>query len=305
MVFDRSLCHIPAGTVLDENNVRSKGDVIVSDRSQIERNLITEGRIFLGESVVMEGDIVSIGEIRIDKGGRILGNITGDQDIFIGERCKIAGELVVGKNLEIGEGVEIDPQAIDSKGRVNIKNPISVIVYILIYLLELLRRNDSKEVENFFKELEEGDEENFLVSKEFTYLPRGSRITKQGFDIPGDMKIAHGCQVIGDLDVGGSLDIGEEVQVFGDIHTKGDLYLGENTVINGNIRSEGRIDIHHAARLAGNLNGTWISTTSDTLIDGTLKGEDGIRILTESGTAVEEKMERFSQGVDDLHGIVD
>lgn len=305
MVFDRSRCHIPAETVLDENSVRCKGDVIISDRSSFSRNLITEGRVFLGESIEMEGDIVSIGEIRIDKSSRILGNVTGDNDIFIGERCKIAGELVVGKNLEIGEGVEIDPEAIDSKGRVNIKNPISVIVYILLYLLELLRRNDSKEVENFFKELEEGEEENFLVSQDFTYIPKASRITRNGFRIPGDMKISAKCQVVGDLDVGGALDIGEEVQVIGDINAKGDLYLGENVVINGNIRSEGRIDIHHSARLTGNLKGMWITTTSDTIIDGTLKGEVGIRILTESGTAVEEKMERFERGVDDLEGIVD
>ncbi len=305
MVFDRSLCNIPAGTVMDENFVRCKGDVIISDKSYISRNLITEGRVFLGESIEMEGDIVSIGEVRVDKGTRILGNITGDNDIFIGERCRIAGELVVGKNLEIGEDVEIDPKAIDSKGRINIRNPISVIVYILLYLLELLRKNDSKEVENFFKELEEGDEENFLISQDFTYIPKGSRITKNKIIIPGDMKISARCQVVGDLEIGGSLDIGEEVQVFGEIRTKGDIYLGENVVINGSIRSEGRIDIHHSARLAGDLKGTWIETTSDTIIDGTLKGDEGIRILTESGTAVEEKMERYQKGMDDLEGIMD
>jgi predicted acyltransferase (DUF342 family) len=305
MVFDRSLCHIPADTVLDENNIRCKGDVIMSDRSVVHRNLITEGRVFIGEFVDIEGDIVSIGDIRLDKGTKVQGDITGDHDIFLGERCIIAGELVVGKNLDIGEGVEIDPEAIDSKGRINIRNPISVIVYILLYLLELLRRNDSQEVDSFFRELEAGEEENFLINHEFTYFPRGSKISRSRFEVPGDMKISPRCNIVGDLEVTGSLDLDEEVQVIGDIFSKGNLYIGENTVINGNVRSEGRIDIHHAARITGDLKGSWISTTSDTIIDGTLKGEEGIKIITQTGAGVEERIERFEKGLDSLTGIVD
>ncbi len=305
MVFDRSLCHIPAETVLDENNIRCRGDVIFSDRSLLHRNLFTEGRIFIGEFVEVEGNVVSIGDIRLDKGTRVQGNVIGDNDIFIGERCIIAGELVVGKNLDIGEGVEVDPNAIDSKGRINIRNPISVIVYILLYLLELLKRNDSQEVDEFFKELEAGEEENFLINQEFTYFPRGSKITKSSFHVPGDMKISPKCQVVGDVNVTGSLDIGEEVQVFGDVISRGDLYIGENAVINGNIRSEGRIDIHHAARIGGDIKGSWINTTSDTIIDGTLKGDEGIKILSQSGTTVEDRIERFEKGIDNLDGIMD
>ena len=305
MVFDRSLCHIPPETVLDENGIRCKGDVIFSDRSSLRRNLITEGRIFMGEFVEVEGDIISIGDIRIDKGTKVQGNITGDSDIFIGERCIIAGELVVGRNLEIGEGVEVDPKAIDSKGRVNIRNPISVIVYILLYILDLIRKNDSQEVENFFKELEDGEEENFLISQEFTYFPRGTKVTRTGFHIPGNMKISSKCQVIGDIEVTGSLDVEEEVQIFGDISSKGDVFIGENTIINGRVKSDGRVDIHHAARITGDVKGSWIFTTSDTIIDGTLKGEEGIRIQSEGSTAIEERLERFEKGVDRFHGLVD
>lgn len=304
MVFDRSLCFIPAETVLEEKTIRCKGDVIISDRSSLSRDLITEGRTFMGEFVEVEGEIISIGDIRLDKGTKINGNVTGDHDIFIGERCIVAGELVVGKNLEIGEGVEIDPSAIDSKGRISIKNPISVIVYILLYILELLKRNDSQEVDNFFKELEDGHEESILISNDFAYFPKGSKITRSNFQIPGDMRISPKCQVVGDLEISGRLDLDEEVQVFGNVFSKGDLFIGENAVINGNIRSDGRVDIHHAARITGDVAGNWISTSSDTIIDGTLKGEEGIKIITESGTAYEEKIQRFEKGVDDIEGLM-
>jgi predicted acyltransferase (DUF342 family) len=303
MVFDRSLCHIPEGTIIEEKNIRCMGDVIFSDKSQIKRGIMSEGRVFLGEFVEIEGDIIGIGDVRVDKGGKIQGNITGDADIFIGERSIIAGEVVVGKNLDIGEGVELDPNAIDSRGRINIRNPISVIVYVLLYLLELLRKNDSTEVDNFFKEIEEGEEEKILISQNFTYFPRGTKIGET-IEIPGDMKIGHDCQIVGDLKIRGDLDLESEVQIFGDIETVGGLLIGENVVINGDIRSEGDITIHHAARITGNIRGKNINTTPDTIIDGTLKGEDGIRIMPEGETSVEDRMERFERGVDEVEGII-
>jgi predicted acyltransferase (DUF342 family) len=279
------------------------GDVILSDKSQVKRGIMSEGRVFMGEFVELEGDIVAIGDVRVDKGGKVQGDITGDADIFIGERSIIAGEIVVGKNLDIGEGVELDPNAIDSRGRISIRNPISVIVYILLYLLELLRRDDSTEVDNFFKEIEEGEEEKILISQNFTYFPRGSKIN-EAIEIPGDMKIGHDCQIVGDLKIRGGLDMESEVQVFGDIETEGNLLIGENVVINGDIRSEGDVTIHHAARITGNIRGRNINTTPDTIIDGTLKGEDGIRIMPEGETTLEDRMERFEKGVDEMEGMI-
>ncbi|MFW3145886.1 MAG: hypothetical protein ACMUIE_03645 [Thermoplasmatota archaeon] len=304
MVFDRSLCHIPEGTMIEEKNIRCKGDVIFSDRSQLKRGIMTEGRIFLGEFVEVEGDMASIGDLRIDKGSKVHGSITGDADIFIGERCVIAGEIVVGKNLDIGEGVELDPNGIDSRGRINIRNPISVIVYILLYLFELLRKNDSQEIEAFFKDLEEEGEQSILVSQNFTYFPKSSRITGDSIHIPGDMKVGHGCKIAANLFLDGGLDLESEVQVFGEIESKGDITIGENVVIDGDIWTEGDVNIHHAARITGNIRGRNVTTTPDTIIDGTLKGEEGIKILPEGGSAIEEKISRFEKGMDELDGLV-
>ncbi len=304
MVFDRSVCHLPEDTVIEEKNVRCKGDVIFADRSTLARGIMTEGRVFLGEFVDLEGDIIAIGDIRVDKGSRIHGNITGDTDIHIGERSLVAGEIVVGQNLEIGENVELDPKAVDSKGRINIRNPISVIVYILLYLLELIRRNDSKEVENFFKEIEEGDEDTILISHNFTFFPKGTKISREVIEIPGNMKIGHNCHIVGDLKISGDLDLDSEVEVFGDLITTGNILIGENVVINGDIISEGDVNIHHAARISGNIKASNIMTTPDTIIDGTLKGDEGIRIMPEGDTSLEDRMERYERGMDELDGVV-
>lgn len=304
MVFDRSLCHIPEGTVIEEKNIRCKGDVIFSDRAHSKRGIMTEGRVFLGEFIEMEGDIISIGDIRIDKGSKVQGNITGDADIYIGERSIIAGEISVGNNLDIGEGVDVDPGAIDSKGRINIRNPISVIVFLLLYLLELIKKNDSQEVESFFKEIEEGGEESILISQNFIFFPKGSRIEENLIKIPGDMKVGHDCQIVADLTITGSLNVESQVQIFGDIETGDDVVIGENVVINGSIRTDGDVTIHHAARITGNIRGRNIVTTPDTIIDGTLKGEEGIKILPEGSNAIEERISRFEKDMDDIEGLV-
>lgn len=302
MVFDRNICHIPKGTIVEEKTLRGKGDLIISDRCVFSRNIITEGRIFIGEHAEIEGNLISIGDIRMDKGTKVNGNITGDHDVYIGERCTIAGELVVGANMEIGEGVQIDPKAIESKGHVNIRNPISVLIYIFLYLLDLVRRGDDDRVEDFLKELESGAEEELLVSREFIYFPRGSRILKDGLWVPGDLRIGPGCHIVGNLEMDGKLDIEKETQVFGDIIAKGSIYLGEDTVINGNVRSYQDITVHHAARISGDLAGRAITTTSDTIIEGTLKGVDGIRIVPENETQVtgEDNISAQLKGLGDL-----
>ncbi|MCU0798433.1 MAG: polymer-forming cytoskeletal protein [Candidatus Thermoplasmatota archaeon] len=286
MVFDRNICHIPKGTLVEEKTLRGKGDLIISDRCKFSRNVITEGRIFIGEHAEIDGNLISIGDIRVDKGTRVNGNITGDNDVYIGERCTIVGELVVGANMEIGEGVQIDPKAIESKGHVSIRNPISVLIYIFLYLLDLVRKGDEKGVEDFLKELESGAEEELLISREFIYFPRGSRILKDGIFVPGDLRIGPGCHLVGNIESGGKLEMERETQVFGDIISKGSIYLGEDTVINGNVRSYQDIIVHHAARISGSLAGRAITTTSDTIIEGTLKGDMGIRIVPENETQV-------------------
>jgi predicted acyltransferase (DUF342 family) len=305
MVFDRSLCYIPSETLIEEKNIRCKGDIILSDRCQFTRGVITEGRVFMGEYIDIKGDVISIGDIRIDRGARIRGDITGDSDIFIGERCKVMGELNVGKDLDIGEGVEIDPETIDSKGVINIRNPISVLLYLLMYLIELLKKDDSEEIDKFFDEFENRDDETFLVSGNFAYFPRNSKVDGEGLLIPGNIRIGPKSQIVANIESEGRVEIENEVQLFGDIKAAGDVYIGENAVINGAVKSSGEIIIHHAARIGGDIKGETIQITPDTIVEGTLKGAKGIKMMTEGQNAIEEKIERFEKGMDTIDGIMD
>lgn len=289
MVFDRSLCYIPADTLLEEKNIRCKGDIIISDRSLLRRGLITEGRVFVGEFAELKGDIVSIGDIRLDKGTRHRGNITGDSDIFIGERCIIQGTLNVGKDLDIGEGASLDPEGIESRGFINIRNPLSMIIYLLLYLLQMIKDDGSDEIDRFLSELDSDAGESFLIERGFLYFPRSSSIDPDTIHIPGDIKIGPGCTIVGDLDADGGIEIDKAVQVFGDITSRRDIYIGEDVVVNGGIRCQGDVTIHHAARIGGDVRGRNVIATSDTIIEGLLKGELGVTVQKEGHTALPDR----------------
>jgi predicted acyltransferase (DUF342 family) len=303
MVFDTTVCHIPADTLLEEKNVRCKGDIVIGDRSLFRRGVITEGRVFIGEFAELKGDIVSIGDIRMDRGTRFKGNMTGDSSIFIGERSIVQGEMNVGGDLDIGQGVQIDPSMIDSKGFINIRNPLSMIIYLLLYMLERLKDDDSEEIERFLAELDDDTAaQTYILGSSFAFFPRSCSIDPDTIHVPGDLKIGPGCTIVGDILSDGSVEIERGVQIFGDVRSKGTLYVGENVVINGGVKAGGDVTIHHAARIGGDVSGLNVVVTSDTIIEGVLKGSSGVQVLPE-GTSAIGSDGRAKKGLDIVSAI--
>ena len=133
MVFDKETLVIPDETVYENNHMHVPGDIILDDRTNVEYNLETDKRIFIGEWVKVNGDMTAEDDIRIDRFSEVQGDIVGGKDIYLGQRVKIAGKLVVGKDLDVGEDVSIE-KGFDAKGWINIRNPIPMLIYFIIYL---------------------------------------------------------------------------------------------------------------------------------------------------------------------------
>jgi len=263
----------------------------------VERSLSTEGRIFIGELAEVVGDLISIGDIRIDKATTIRGDVTSDSSVYLGERVKILGKLVVEGDLEVGEGVTIDPEKVESRGWIEIKNPIPLIIYIFLYLLELLRRGEEGEVERIIEELNAG-EEAFLIRGKFLFLPRGCTVTKQSIRAPGDVIIGPEAKVVGSIIAGGSVVVNGEAEVFGRIKAEEDIILRKDTVVNGEVEARGEVLIDGAARIQGDVSAKGIRATQDTVIGGRLKAEEGVQLIPPESKEVEEKLKRFELGLD-------
>ena len=92
--------------------------------------------------------------------------------------------------------------------------------------------------------------------------------------------------------------------MFGDIIAGNRVFIGENVVINGRISSGSEVVIHHAARIGGDVRSRNIVITPDTIVEGTLRGEEGIKIMPEGNSAIEERLLRFEDGMDAMEGFV-
>ena len=133
MVFDKNTLVIPDETIYEENKLLVNGDIILDDRTNVDYNMQTDKRIFVGEWVKVHGNIFADDDIRIDSYSEIEGDIVGGNDIYLGQRVKIGGKLTVGRDLDVGEDVTIK-KGFDAKGWINIRNPIPLIIYFIIYL---------------------------------------------------------------------------------------------------------------------------------------------------------------------------
>ena len=291
MVFDKRTLVIPNETEFDtENNlININGDIIIADRSVMDYNVNTGNRVFIGEHVKLHGDITSENDIIIDRFSEIAGNITGDNDIFLGEGVRVNGKLTVGKDLDVGDNVKFE-KGFDAKGWINIRNPIPYIVYLFIYLFELLKRGESKEVEKILTELEHTSPEEILVSETFMFVPRDSIVNPELMKIKGNCRIGEKCKLINNLEVTGNIKIGTESEFEGNIVCKNKVTLGEECKIIGDITSAS------------------VELYQNTVVEGVIHTTQGTRILmpeTEDTKKMDEKLKRFEKGIDDLGDILE
>lgn len=272
MAFSKKTLVIPDNTIFEEHCIVAKGDIIVGDRCNVHYGFITQDRIFIGGRAKIFGNISANEEIRVDMFSYVCGNINCQNDVYLGERVKVEGRVFVGKDLDVGENVEV--KEFSAKGWINIRNPLPLIIYIFIYILELLRQGRSKQVEKILKELEkiEGNEE-LLISENFLFIPNDSVITSQRTRISGNAKIGNKCRIIGNFIIGKSANIGNETEIYGSLRTNGNIVIGERTTIQGNVECKGILILKEQSRILGNIKAKRVEMFKNAFVNGTIQAE--------------------------------
>ncbi len=143
---------IPANTRFEERNIIVDGDVIIGPNSKIGYGIIAR-KIIVGEKASIDGDVLG-DEVRLDAWCSVSGNITSRGDAFIGEFASIGGKLTVYGDLEIGRNVRIK-NGFEAKGLITIQDPMPVVMFILLYLLLLLKLGRIEEAEKLLEDVEE------------------------------------------------------------------------------------------------------------------------------------------------------
>lgn len=297
MTFDRKTLVIPDKTYFEEQVIITKGDVVIGDRSLLRFGLNTDGRIFVGEHAIIDGNLEATNDVRVDIFSTIGGDIKSGGNVYLGEKAKIKGTLSLKGDLDVGDSVEIE-KGFEAKGWINIRNPVPVIIYIFVYLMQLLKMGRSEEIERILEELEQNEGGTIPISESFLFLPNNSIISVSNSKVEGSLQIGKECKLPGNYDIKGNISVDEKSEILGTLKATGNVFCGKKVKIHGNITSTGTVNITEQVEIFGNVSGEEIFLSKTASIQGTLLGKKGISfqdVLKEQAT---EKVKRFESDVD-------
>ena len=297
MTFDRKTLVIPDKTYFEEQVIITKGDVVIGDRSLLRFGVNTDGRIFVGEHAIIDGNLEATNDVRVDIFSTIGGDIKSGGNVYLGEKAKIKGTLSLKGDLDVGDSVEIE-KGFEAKGWINIRNPIPVVIYIFVYLMQLLKMGRSEEIERILEELEQNEGGTIPISESFLFLPNNSIISVSNSKVEGSLQIGKECKLLGNYDIKGNISVDEKSEILGTLKATGNVFCGKKVKIHGNITSTGRVNITEQVEIFGNVSGEEIFLSKTASIQGTLLGKKGISfqdVLKEQAT---EKVKRFESDVD-------
>lgn len=302
MTFDRKTLVIPEKTKFEENIIITNGDVIISDRSMVRFGIKTNGRVFIGEHVILDGNIDTTKDVRVDTFSHIGGDVKSGGDVYLGEKVIIDGKLSLLGDLDVADSVSVN-EGFEAKGWINIRSPIPIIIYIFIYLVQLLKMGHSEEIEKLLNEIEENNGETIPISKIFMFIPNDSIIGLQKSQIESNIKIGKKSIITGNFNVKGNVIIEDDSILYGSIKNTNNIYCGKNVVIRGNIKSNGDVKIIDNSIISGNVIGDKIFLSKSASIEGTLKADQGITFINSEKNSSEDKIIRFDSNVDIIEGL--
>jgi predicted acyltransferase (DUF342 family) len=302
MVFDKRTLVIPDNVKFEEHNIVTTGDFIIGDRAKFGLGIITDGRVFVGENANISGSITTSEDIRIDMWTQVEGDVKSKKDVFLADKVKVKGKLSVGRDLDLSDSAEIEK--FETKGWINVRSPISLVIYLYLYLLEMLRQGRSQEVAMILEELED-EEEDFVISDVFTFVPNDSLITLQNTNVKGNCRIGNDCRILGNYQLSGKMKIGNNTRFHGSIEASKDVDIGSDTDIVGSISSKGRVTIDANTRIHGNVKGKSVELLKSVVIEGKIQATDGVTFTTQEAKDIKVKVDRFERGLDDIDAVLD
>lgn len=304
MVFDRKTLVVPEGTKFEEKMIVTKGDVVIGDRCLIRFGIKTDGRIFIGEHVIIDGDLESTKDIRVDIFSSIGGNIKSGGNVYFGEKVKVKGKLSLDGDLDVGDSVEID-NGFEAKGWINIRSPIPMVIYIFIYLMQLLKMGHSEEIERLLEEIEENEGDTIPISETFLFIPNNSIIGVQKSKVEYNINIGKKSKIVGNYDIKGNAFIDKDSIITGTLRSTGDVFCGEKTKIEGNIESEKDVKIEEKSKIHGNIKAEKIYLSKKADVNGELLAKKGVTFTNNKKTTSDEKVKRFENNADVVDEVED
>ena len=266
---------IPDGTHAQEHDLVTDGDIIVASQSTIEFG-VRGGNVIAGERVEFGGDIEAEGDCRLDTWCDVAGNVLVGEDAYLGERAHIGGELRVAGNLDIGDDVQID-EGFEANGWIVIRNPMPTIVFLVIYLSQLLRIGEEDAAEELLSAMTDaGDREHEPV-----LVPRGSRVGDDAWRVSTPGRVGDGCRLHGNIRAA-SLVVGRDNELFGSLRAREGITVGAGTEVTGNVTTrEGTVRIGPGTTVRGDVAGEFVEVHREADIEGAIRAKKEMSMVSE------------------------
>lgn len=267
---------MPDNTQMEDRSIIVDGDVLIGNHSEISYGLLARS-IIIGERVKIDGDVLAEEDVRLDLWSNINGDVRTKKDAYIGERTNINGKLVVKGDLDIGNDVHIG-EDFEAKGWIVIRNPVPVIVYIILYLAELLRLGEGDEVDKMLNQL--FSEESEVSKEQALIVPNGTKIALDMIRIPDKAIIGDNCRMLGNVRAH-SVEVKDNTTLFGSIRTRDEIKIGQNSEIHGDLITRGGVYIDKGSRVMGEINADAIIVHEDAKIDGAMRALRGVFLMSD------------------------
>jgi predicted acyltransferase (DUF342 family) len=268
-------CALPDDTELQEHTLKTGQSIVIGDKCTIDYGLQGDD-VIVSEFCTINGNILADGDVRIDNWCEVNGDVVTFQDAYLGESVKIHGRLIVSGDLDIGDNVQIE-KGFEAKGWINIRNPLPVIAYIMLYLVALLGLDREVEVDAFLDELFSEDEEEYQNDGIPLMIPPSSMLNMEIFSVPGSMVIGARCRMHGNIKAM-EIAVDNETTVFGSLRADGSISIQEGSAIHGDVTTGGDVVVSSGVHILGDVRCGSLTIHEDARVDGTMKAPEGVRI---------------------------
>ncbi|MDZ7747398.1 MAG: polymer-forming cytoskeletal protein [Halobacteriales archaeon] len=263
---------IPDDTLVEEHDLVADGDIIVGGQSTVEFGIRGQN-VVAGERVKFGGGIEADGDCRLDMWCDVDGNVLVGEDAYLGERVHIAGQLMVSGDIDIGDDVNIE-EGFEANGWIVIRNPVPTVVFLFIYLAQLLRLGEEEAAEEVFETLDTDREAEPVL------IPRSSHVSDDAWRVSTPASIGSNCRLHGNIRAT-ELDIGKDTELFGSLRAKSDITIGANTAVHGDVTTRsGTVTIDSGVHIRGDVSCEHLELDDRATIDGTLRARGEIQVVS-------------------------
>ena len=289
---------VPDGTTVEERDLVTEGDIFVGGQSTVDFGV--RGRnVIAGERVRFGGGIEAAGDCRLDMWCNVAGNVLVGEDAYFGERVHVGGRLMVSGDLDIGDDVTIE-EGFEASGWIVIRNPMPMIVFLFVYLTQLLRIGEEEAAGEIFEEVvgteretdaDEGGEHasppeergpDAEPSAAPLVVPRGGHVSDDAWRVSTPAIVGDDCRLHGNLRAE-SITVGEGNRVFGSLRANGPITIGADTTVHGDVTTrKGSIAIAPGARVLGDISCSDLDLGSDAAVDGAIRARGEVTIGRDS-----------------------